>query len=194
MRPFYDENARNYDDALINEINYVAPRLSAAILDQSVGEDFNKHKAGIIDFGCGTGMAAEELQKLGFKNIDGVDYSEGMLEVAREKKCYQNLWQVDLNNPLDFETDEYDAGLCVGAFAHDHITLDAVDEMVRVVKPGSILIITMNERAMANLNFPDKLAAMQSQMKIELLSSTEEDYHVNENIKGWINVLKKLED
>ena len=37
----------------------------------------------IIDFGCGTGLAGEQLAIVGFKTIDGNDGSEEMLEIAR---------------------------------------------------------------------------------------------------------------
>ena len=37
----------------------------------------------IIDFGCGTGLAGEQLAVVGFTTIDGNDGSEEMLEIAK---------------------------------------------------------------------------------------------------------------
>ena len=42
----------------------------------------------VIDFGCGTGLCGDELQKAGFKDIYGVDGSPDMLKVALSKEIY----------------------------------------------------------------------------------------------------------
>jgi predicted TPR repeat methyltransferase len=36
----------------------------------------------VADFGCGTGLVGEAMTKLGFRNIYGIDCSEGMLQIA----------------------------------------------------------------------------------------------------------------
>ena len=36
-----------------------------------------------LDLGCGTGLAGEQLHKLGYKNVDGLDLSQELLEVAQ---------------------------------------------------------------------------------------------------------------
>ena len=41
--------------------------------------------ASIVDLGCGTGTFLKVLEKLGFKNIDGVDLSEAQLEIAKRE-------------------------------------------------------------------------------------------------------------
>ena len=47
--------------------------------------------------GCGTGLVGMELAKKGYINIDGIDASPGMLEYAREKKAYNNLYELQWN-------------------------------------------------------------------------------------------------
>ena len=37
----------------------------------------------VIDFGCGTGLVGKYLHDKGFKFIDGIDASRGMIEQAR---------------------------------------------------------------------------------------------------------------
>jgi len=51
-----------------------------------------------MDIGCGTGRCGEELAKVGFKNIDGVDPSQGLLEASEKKGCYRNLHKMYLGN------------------------------------------------------------------------------------------------
>ena len=42
-------------------------------------------EAKIVDFGCGTGLMGIELKKRGFNNIYGLDGSQDMLNIAKEK-------------------------------------------------------------------------------------------------------------
>lgn len=50
----------------------------------------------ILDLGCGPGLSGEALQRVGFKEIDGCDFSESMFALARKKDCYRELFRVDL--------------------------------------------------------------------------------------------------
>lgn len=44
--------------------------------------------AKVIDIGCGAGLAASELSKQGFHQLDGFDLSEGLLAEARKLGIY----------------------------------------------------------------------------------------------------------
>ncbi|KAK3103235.1 hypothetical protein FSP39_017711 [Pinctada imbricata] len=64
----------------------------------------------MLDIGAGTGLVAEELQKHGFKTMDALDASSGMLQKAREKGIYRNLiCETITAEPLDIpkETFQY---------------------------------------------------------------------------------------
>ena len=47
--------------------------------------------AAILDMGWGTGLIGVKLAEKGYTNIDGVDASPGILDVARQKNIYKNL-------------------------------------------------------------------------------------------------------
>ena len=49
----------------------------------------------IIDLGCGNGLMSIELYEAGFHNVDGVDYSENAIDLA--KKLAQDSEITDLN-------------------------------------------------------------------------------------------------
>ena len=49
----------------------------------------------IIDLGCGNGMMSIELYEAGFHNVDGVDYSQHAIDLA--KKLAQDSDIADLN-------------------------------------------------------------------------------------------------
>ena len=55
-------------------------------------EDFKiPLEANVIDIGCGTGFLGAALAKKGYKNFDGIDASEKMVERAKELGIYQSL-------------------------------------------------------------------------------------------------------
>jgi SAM-dependent methyltransferase len=100
--------------------------------------------AGVLDAGCGTGAAGEALWALGCRNLTGVDLSEEMLARAGAKGIYRHLAPADLGQPLDdYPCDHCDAAVLVGVFSYGQAPAHALDEVVRVVKPGGVLAFTM---------------------------------------------------
>src|SRR5919197_207989 len=103
-----------------------------------------------LDVATGTGDLAIELERrVGPEGeVVGCDFSEGMLELAREKS---ERVRFEFGNALDlsYEDDSFDAAT-VGFGARNFSDLAAgVREMARVVRPGGkvvILEITTPER------------------------------------------------
>ncbi|MCB9881289.1 MAG: L-histidine N(alpha)-methyltransferase [Planctomycetes bacterium] len=104
----------------------------------------NRKVSAILDAGSGTGAAGEALHAIGYRNLTAVDLSDDMLERARSKNLYQHLFQANLGEPLDlFPRDHFDAAILVGVFSYGQAPAIALDEIVRVVKPGGIVTFTM---------------------------------------------------
>ena len=76
-----------YYDALTENVDYPA---RAAYLDGLVQKYLRSGGKVMLDLACGTGTLTEEMAKRGYDMI-GVDYSEGMLGQAMEKKIEQQL-------------------------------------------------------------------------------------------------------
>ena len=53
----------------------------------------------ILDAGCGTGLVGMQLKKFGYLYIDGVDFSQNMLDLV-PKDIYRSLNRIDLNKKL----------------------------------------------------------------------------------------------
>jgi predicted TPR repeat methyltransferase len=98
----------------------------------------------IIDYGCGTGLVGEHLYEKGFRFIDGLDISSGMLDIAASKNVYRKLDVADLTLPLQLDVEQYDAAVCVGAMGAGHIGKEHIVEMIRPVKTGGIFAATVN--------------------------------------------------
>jgi len=100
-----------------------------------------------LDVATGTGDLAIELARRG-ASVTGLDFSEGMLELARAKDP-RIEWVQGNALELEFGDGEFDA-VTVGFGARNFADLDrGVAEMARVTKPGGrvvILEITTPER------------------------------------------------
>ena len=100
----------------------------------------------ILDIATGTGDLAINLTKTNAKKIIGLDISEGMLNVGREKINLKQLnHTIDMvvgdSENLPFENDSFDA-ITVAFGVRNFETLEkGLSEILRVLKPGGIFVI-----------------------------------------------------
>ena len=139
----YAEWAPSYDADLVQEMGYRAYATASELLIA--------HERGleacILDAGCGTGLVGAYLAKAGFLRIDGLDYSTDMLTQARDKGIYANLLQGDLTGRLEIPSDRYDAVISVGTFTLGHVGPAALEELIRVTRPGGHICFTVRSEA-----------------------------------------------
>jgi len=100
----------------------------------------------ILDLATGTGDFAISLLKIKPDQIIGMDISEGMLKVGREKMKKRgvdhivSMQQGDSEN-LPFEDNTFD-GLTVGFGVRNYENLElGLSEMLRVIRPGGLVVI-----------------------------------------------------
>ena len=104
------------------------------------------HPKRMLDLASGTGDFALELLRLKPEQIIGMDISEGMLEVGRQKmkkKGVDNIISMQLGDSenLPFENNYFDA-LTVGFGVRNYEDLEkGLSEMLRVVRPGGKIVI-----------------------------------------------------
>jgi len=100
----------------------------------------------ILDIATGTGDLAIALVKTGAKHITGVDISEGMLKVGREKVKSRNLSEIitlEAGNSefLRYSDNSFDAiTVSFGVRNFEHLN-KGIEEIFRVLKPGGILAV-----------------------------------------------------
>ncbi|HEX9859946.1 MAG TPA: class I SAM-dependent methyltransferase, partial [Nitrospirota bacterium] len=93
----------------------------------------------VLDAGCGTGIYLEELRRIGIKAV-GLDRDRAMLDFAAKKSPGSMLVEGHLV-PLPFRSLFFDKVLCVCALEFVPEPEKAVREMVRVLKPGGVLLM-----------------------------------------------------
>lgn len=99
----------------------------------------------ILDVGCGTGHMGNLLLQHGYNNLDGHDGSEQMLEIAKHKRVYQNLY-CEIFVPgknSNIPSESYDGVVTVGTFVPGHLNSEHVPEILRILKKGGRLVIGM---------------------------------------------------
>ncbi|MDJ0556146.1 MAG: class I SAM-dependent methyltransferase [Microcoleaceae cyanobacterium MO_207.B10] len=174
----YDIWSDKYEQDLIRDSDYLSPDKVAYFVLKYVPKNGK-----ILDAGAGTGLAGKQLYDYGYTNLVGIDISEGMLNKARQKNVYTQLYKQVLGETLDFSTNFFDAVICVGVFTYNHAPSSAFDELIRITKPGGYIIFTMRpDFYEINQDFSRKMTALESSGKWQFLERGEKYYsHSNTN-------------
>lgn len=134
----YDRVAAAYDAALIGQHAWCAPAVVAGVAAWLLPRHCR-----VLDAACGTGLVGDEMKRLGFTDLHGLDLSAGMLEVARAKGTYRTTTLAALGDRLPFADRHFDAFTVCGAFTPGHAPPSSLDELVRVTRPGGFAIFTL---------------------------------------------------
>jgi len=108
----------------------------------SAFEKYVSRESKILDVGCGYGRSLNELHNYGFKNLIGVDFSQGM--IARGKKLYPQLVMKKNEGKLPFDDDTFDAVLLLAVLTciiEDEDQKKLINEILRVLKNNGIFYI-----------------------------------------------------
>ena len=136
---FNNEFASKYDDLVGKQNWYGAEILLGMIFD------YLKAKDKILDIGIGTGLSATGFHALGL-DVYGLDYSNEMLEVCRQKDIAVDLKQFDLNDtPLPYASNFFDH-ISANAILYFIDKLDNLfEEISRIIKAKGIWAFIIEE-------------------------------------------------
>lgn len=99
----------------------------------------NRSTVRILDAGAGRGSTASYLRSLGYNNIDALTVSKERLDRAERSGLYRNFLFTALKAESTlYATGAFDAVICADGVFPDEVDPDAMDEMLRLVKPGSV--------------------------------------------------------
>lgn len=170
----YRDWAPAYDQNTVQDFGYVGYRICAQLLHRYLEENTSLH---ILDAGCGTGLVGEVLYSLGYFDLEGLDYSQEMLDVAGQKGVYTRRINADLSQPLDIPDKTYDAVVCAGTFTYAHVTSEAFAELIRITKPGGIICFTIREGSYEDYGYRQEMVRLEAQGAWELLEMRDEEYY-----------------
>lgn len=103
VRRLFDQHAPEFDQALLERLDYRGPELLLAALRPPEGQRFRL--GSVLDLGCGTGLGGAAFRPF-CDWLVGVDISPKMIEQARAKGLYDRLMVSDI---LEFLVSEKSA-------------------------------------------------------------------------------------
>jgi len=142
----YTAWADNYDVDLCPG-RYNGPSIAAIAMAEHYPCEVTRGVLRVLDVAAGTGRVGQELDKIGFKHIDALEPSEGMLKILKGREVYESTFQNSIGI-LKIEVipaGSYDCLVIAGGMGEGHIPVFACDEMIRIVKPGGTIFIVMRE-------------------------------------------------
>ena len=173
-----DNNKYNKD---MVDWNYTAPQETVSVLKKYA---LNKNSK-ILDAGCGTGLVGIELKKYSYLNIEGVDFSQSMLDLVPQN-IYKKIEKIDLNKPLKFKNNIYDIVMCVGTFTYGHVKPHALDEIIRITKNKGLICFTVNEGIYEEYGFDKKINELTNNKLWNVKEFFKSNYITTKDVEAWL--------
>lgn len=166
LRAYYDDWARDYN-VDITSAEYSGPVISARLLQQYL----TNTDLSLLDAGCGTGLVGIELHALGYRQIDGFDLSEAMVEQAGTSGVYRKLTGgLDMMQAAkSYAAGSYDAVLSVGVFTLGHVPPEALVVLLELVRPGGLLLVSTRTHYYEQTEFQSLVDELLTGSRIELV-------------------------
>jgi len=198
----FDQYAPYYDFHLTDRLKYSVPQkiLDVFLLESALISDQAHLK--IVDLGCGTGLCGVLFKSHASKLI-GVDLSENMLSVAREKNTYDELICDDVTHALNsfFEID-----LILAADVFTYLgDLNAIfDAAEKALSKNGLFIFTVEKTTEPNfilqptVRYAHNKAYLESLMTANHFMALRIDNVIlrmqkNVPVEGYLVVMKKVD-
>ncbi len=141
IRGFFDRFASDFDQRLLNDLEYRTPERMARFLAPWLAG--REGRLRIEDLGCGTGLSGLVLRPYAAE-MAGVDLSGQMLAKARERNLYDSLHEAEIAAYLDGKPEggcDLAAAMDVFVYVGD---LDPIFRAVtRALGPGAMFVFSV---------------------------------------------------
>jgi len=154
----YRNWAPTYDSEFAAAQGYTYPNEVASIFAAHA----NRDDTPVLDVGAGTGLVGERLAEFGVSQLEALDISGEMLEIAASKSIYQKLHQIDLTAPDSFGLRKYGGLISAGTFTHGHLGPDALASLVSMGGSGALFVIGINSEHFETLGFGRILSTLKT--------------------------------
>ena len=138
VRHLFDQFAPDYDRRMRDELRYRAPEILRDLAQVVLPEG----RVGVIDLGCGTGLAAPAFRPLASR-LTGIDLSPGMLAAARAGGLYDQLVEADLEDWLEAAGERFALAVAADVFVYLGDLARVLRGVHRVLEPGGALLFTV---------------------------------------------------
>jgi predicted TPR repeat methyltransferase len=135
----FDSFAASFE-AKLQLLSYRAPALVAAMLQESGLEPSKQFE--VLDAGCGTGLCGPLLAPYA-RRLLGVDLSEGMLALAREKQIYDALVTSELTDYLRDQPETFDVIASADTLVYFGELESVVAAAATALRPNGLFVFTL---------------------------------------------------
>ncbi|XP_033109292.1 uncharacterized protein LOC117110635 [Anneissia japonica] len=153
----------------------------------------------ILDFAAGTGLFGKILHSNGYTNIDALDGSALSIEQAKNENIYTKLMVEFVEDKgLSIDNDSYDALVCYGGFAYNHLPVTVLSEWIRCVKPGGYIINSFRIKWMTNCpmynegKLETEMERLEKEKKWTLISKDVTDADDDTCVVMYVHQVKKF--
>ena len=129
-----------YDRKAIEDYNWRGPEIIFGFAHPYINPGDS-----LLDLGVGTGLGSEPFARAGLKTY-GMDFSEKMLDICRDKGFTWGLKRHDMNNmPYPYDDDSMDHAICLSVFLIFEELAVIFREVSRIIRPGGIFGFTAED-------------------------------------------------
>jgi predicted TPR repeat methyltransferase len=134
----FDSFAASFE-AKLEQLSYRAPALVAAMLEES---GLEPKQLDVLDAGCGTGLCGPLLAPYA-RRLIGVDLSERMLALAKEKQVYDALITGELTDYLRGQPATFDVIVSADTLVYFGDLESVVGAAARALRPNGLFVFTL---------------------------------------------------
>jgi predicted TPR repeat methyltransferase len=176
----------------VNNVHYQGPCVIRHIFSEVVPEHIGRPNITVLDAGCGTGLVGLQLKNLDASVVDGIDLSPEMIVEAMKTDVYRILISgIDLNLGLgELTSNYYDITVSCGVFTPGHVRPVAINGLLRVTRPGGIIIVSTRKSYLVETDFEAHLESLTARRHLHIVGHLRDrPYLIDERADYWI--LKK---
>lgn len=156
----------------------------------------------ILDFGCGDAIYSVKFAKMGARTITGIDSSEFMINLGRERVEKENITNINLlqmdGNKLTFDDSSFDFVFSNFVLHYFAETFEPLSESYRVLRKGgnSIIVTETFELSdgyeyLKNTEVPLRLGPVEGYTSIRILVKDKQENEDKINKIGYKIIMSK---
>lgn len=140
----FDDYAATFEQRLVDKLHYTLPFRVAETLQRVCGDACRFES--VADLGCGTGLTGEAIRSVTGR-LTGIDISENMIEFARAKNCFDQLYCGDVVATLNAQADQFDLFVATDVLVYIGNMEALMSAILAHATPGALFLFSTEKLA-----------------------------------------------